>query len=63
MLTKFVNYCKLSYNELAHKTTWPTAKQLTSQAVLVLYSSLILALVVFAMDQFFSAIMQYVYPH
>ena len=63
MLTKFVDYCKLSYNELAHKTTWPTAKQLTSQAFLVLYSSLVLALAIFAVDQFFNFIMQLVYPH
>ena len=61
MLTRFVNYCKLSYNELVHKTTWPTRKQLTSQAVLVLVSSLVLALVVFGMDELFNAIMKVVY--
>lgn len=61
MLTRFVNYCKLSYNELVHKTTWPTRKQLTSQAVLVLVSSLVLALVVFGMDEIFNALMKVVY--
>ena len=61
MLTRFVNYCKLSYNKLVHKTTWPTRKQLTSQAVLVLVSSLVLALVVFGMDELFNAIMKVVY--
>lgn len=61
MLTRFVNYCKLSYNELVHKTTWPTRKQLTSQAVLVLVSSLVLALVVFGMDEIFNALMKFVY--
>ncbi|MBR3884408.1 MAG: preprotein translocase subunit SecE [Bacteroidaceae bacterium] len=61
MLTKFVNYCKESYNELAHKTTWPTMKQLTSQAVLVLYASLIIAVVVFAMDKVFESIMKVIY--
>ena len=63
MLTNFVNYCKLSYNELVHKTTWPTAKQLASQAMLVFNASILIALVVFAMDQFFSLVMQAVYPH
>ncbi|MBR3876625.1 MAG: preprotein translocase subunit SecE [Bacteroidaceae bacterium] len=63
MLTNFVNYCKLSYNELVHKTTWPTAKQLTSQAMLVFNASILIALVVFAMDQFFSLVMQFIYPH
>ena len=62
MLTKFINYCKDSYNELVHKTTWPTAKQLTSQAVLVFNASLLIALVVFAMDWFFGHVMEFIYP-
>ena len=61
MLTKFVNYCKDSYNELVHKTTWPTMKQLTSQAFLVLYASLLIALVVFVMDQVFESVMKFIY--
>ena len=63
MLTKFINYCKESYNELVHKTTWPTMKQLTSQAILVLEASLLIALVVFAMDQAFQFVMEFVYPN
>ena len=63
MLKRFVNYCKLSYNELVHKTTWPTRKQLTSQAILVLEASLLIALVVFAMDQAFQFVMEFVYPN
>ena len=62
MLTKFINYCKESYNELVHKTTWPTRKQLASQAILVLYASLLIALVVFAMDWFFGHVMEFIYP-
>ena len=62
MLTKFVNYCKESYNELVHKTTWPTRKQLASQALLVLNASLLIALVVFAMDWFFGQVMEFIYP-
>ena len=61
MLTKFINYCKDSYNELVHKTTWPTMKQLTSQAFLVLYASLLIALVVFVMDQVFESVMKFIY--
>ena len=63
MLNQFAQYCKDSYNELVHKTTSPTAKQLTSQAVLVLYASLLIALVVFAMDVVFQFVMEIVYPH
>ena len=63
MLKRFVNYCKLSYNELVHNTTWPTRKQLTSQAILVLEASLLIALVVFVMDQAFQFVMEFVYPN
>ena len=63
MLKRFVNYCKLSYNELVHKTTWPTRKQLTSQAILVLEASLLIALVGFVMDQAFQFVMEFVYPN
>ena len=62
MLKKFINYCKLSYNELVHKTTWPTKKQLSSQAILVFVSSLVLAVVVFGMDKLFESIARIVYP-
>ena len=61
MLTKIINYCKDSYNELVHKTTWPTTKQLTSQAVLVLYASIIIALLVFGIDKIFEVVMKAVY--
>ncbi len=61
MLTKFINYCKDSYNELVHKTTWPTMKQLQSQAILVLSSSLIIALAVFGVDQLIQAVMNFIY--
>ena len=62
MLTKFINYCKDSYNELVHKTTWPTWKQLMGQAILVLGASLVIAVVVFAMDWCFGNVMELIYP-
>ena len=62
-MKKFFNYCKVCYDELAHKVTWPTSKELTGSAVLVLTASLIIALVVWAMDSVFKAFMTYiVYP-
>ena len=63
MIKKFINYCKACYDELAHKTTWPTRKELTNSAVVVLSASLIIALVVFAMDQIFGFVMSTVYPN
>ena len=62
MFKKFVNYCKVCYDELANKTTWPTPKELTHSAVVVLSASLIIALVVFLMDSCFRWIMSVVYP-
>ncbi|MBR4589799.1 MAG: preprotein translocase subunit SecE [Bacteroidaceae bacterium] len=55
------NYCKESYDELVHKTTWPTLKELTNSAVMVLSASIVIALVVFAIDTCFSELMQRVY--
>ena len=54
---------KESYNELVHKVSWPSMKELTSSAVVVLEASLLIALVVFAMDQVFQMVMEFVYPH
>ena len=59
---KFVNYCKACYDELAHKTTWPTRKELTHSAVVVLTASLVIAVVVWCMDVVFKAAMGLVYP-
>ena len=57
----FINYCKACYEELAHKTTWPTRKELTQSAVLVLTASLIIAIVVWVMDVIFKAVMSSIY--
>ena len=62
MFKKFIQNCKESYNELVHKTTWPTSKELTSSAVIVLVASLMIAVVVFLMDKCFEEIMKLIYP-
>ena len=62
IIKKFIKYCQTCYDELAHKVTWPTRKELTGSAMLVLTASLIIALVVFAMDFTFEKIMGLVYP-
>jgi preprotein translocase subunit SecE len=63
MLKKIVDYCKESYNELVHKVTWPSRTELTGSAVVVLYASLLIALVVFGMDTVFQALMGAIYPN
>ena len=64
MFQKVANYCKESYDELVHKVSWPTRKELSSSAVVVLYASLLIALVVFLMDSAFQFVMEdIIYPH
>ena len=64
MFKKIANSFKESYNELVHKVTWPTSKELSSSAVVVLTASLLIALVVFLMDSAFQFIMEdIIYPH
>jgi preprotein translocase subunit SecE len=58
---KAVNYFKESYAELVHKTSWPTRKELTSSAVIVLVASLIIALVVWLMDFGFEHLLRFIY--
>ena len=62
-MKKFINYCKECYEELAHKTTWPTYKELTQSAVVVLSASLIIAVVVWLMDVVFKTAMSAIYPN
>ena len=61
MLEGIKTYCKESYEELVHKTTWPTRSELMNSAVVVLTASLCIALVVFVMDWFFQHGMEFVY--
>ena len=56
-----INYIKESYSELVQKVSWPTSKELTSSAVVVLVASIIIALVVWAMDLSFEVIMKNIY--
>jgi len=58
---KVVDYLKESYNELMHKVTWPTWRELQSSSTLVLVTSVILALVIWAMDFIFEQAMGIVY--
>ena len=44
-------YIKESYIEMTEKVTWPTWRELQSSAVLVLVATVIIAMVVFGMDQ------------
>jgi preprotein translocase subunit SecE len=54
-------YFEEAYNELVHKVSWPTRKELQSSAFIVMVASLIIALIVFVMDASFERIMRFVY--
>ena len=61
MFENIKTYCKDSYEELVHKTSWPTRSGLMGSAVVVLTASLCIALVVFVMDFVFQKGMEFVY--
>ena len=42
---KFINYLRDCYNELVHKTSWPTRQELTSSSIVLLVASVIIDLV------------------
>ncbi len=54
-------YFQEAYDELVHKVTWPTWKELQSSALVVMVASLIISLVIFAMDLSFRNIMELIY--
>jgi preprotein translocase subunit SecE len=58
---KLVTYVKESYDELVHKASWPTWPELQSSAIVVSVASLIIALVVFAMDEVFRNVLMQFY--
>jgi preprotein translocase subunit SecE len=60
-MKKIVQYFKNSYNELVHKVSWPTRTELSNSAVVVLFASIIIALVVFVIDFVFEHAMRFVY--
>ena len=52
-MSKIGEYVKSSYDELMHKVSWPTFKELQSSAVVVAVATIVIALVVFVMDVVF----------
>ena len=61
MFESIKQYCKDSYEELVHKTTWPSRSELMNSAVVVITASLCIALVVFVMDSVFRVGMEGIY--
>jgi len=54
-------YFQEAYDELIHKVTWPSWKELQSSALVVMVASLIISILIFAMDLSFRNIMEFIY--
>lgn len=59
---KIVNYFKETYDELVHKVSWPSAKELQNSVVVVSIASLIIILIVLLMDFIFNSGMNLMFP-
>jgi preprotein translocase subunit SecE len=60
-MKKIINYIKESYNELVHKVSWPTRQELSSSTIVVMIASLIMAVVIFAIDFSFESLVAFFY--
>jgi preprotein translocase subunit SecE len=60
-MSKFKEYISETTDELVNKVSWPTWSELQSSAVVVMVASVIIALVVFAMDFTFNKGMEAIY--
>jgi len=60
-MSAVAEYIKESYIELTEKVTWPTWRELQSSAILVLIAALIIALLVFGMDQIIGYVLRLFY--
>lgn len=58
---KVVNYIKESYDELMHKVSWPSWAELQGSAIVVSVATLIIAIIVFAMDEVFRNVLEQFY--
>ena len=60
-MSKSINYFKDVRTELVHKTSWPSWRDLSNSAVVVMVASVIIALMVFVMDYAFENILKLIY--
>ncbi|NBX81247.1 MAG: preprotein translocase subunit SecE [Flavobacteriales bacterium] len=52
-MSKIRTYFQETYDEMVHHVTWPTWKELQNNTILVVVSSVLIALVIFLMDYLF----------
>ena len=61
LMKKVIAYIKDCYNELIHKVSWPTWKELQNSAMVVFIASLIIAFIIYLMDISFSSVLKQFY--
>lgn len=60
-MSKIGTYISETKNELVNKVSWPTWPELQSSAIVVMVSSIIIALIVWGMDTVFNILMEQAY--
>jgi preprotein translocase subunit SecE len=60
-MKKVIAYFKDSYNELVHKVSWPSRTELSNSAVVVLFASLVIAVMIFVIDSVIEQVMKLIY--
>lgn len=60
-MSKFRAYINETTNELVHKVSWPTWKELQGSAIVVMIASMIIALLVMGMDVVFQYVLDFLY--
>ena len=60
-MRKFYNYLKEAFVELTKKTTWPSWEKLQSSALLVMVTTVILAVALWVIDLVFQSVMTAIY--
>ena len=58
---KLLTNIEESFDELRYKTSWPTKKQLIKSAMIVMVASVIIAVIIFLMDQIADKLMHFIY--
>lgn len=54
-------YLREVYDEMTHKVTWPTWRELQNSAIIVMIASLCIAAVVLVMDLAFEHVLDWIY--
>jgi len=61
MLERLGNWYKEMSHELLSKVSWPTWEELQGSTTVVLIASLIISIIIFAIDSLFSYGLQFIY--